>query len=98
MASRRQANRKRGVLIRDHGRCHYCGCELTLETMTIDHKIPRSAGGKTVVANLAAACEPCNKAKADRPYASFKTVRHVAKLAKPMRPWDLPDDTTREYA
>ena len=42
------------------GRCVYCG----LKARTIDHLIPYSLGGRDVVDNLVAACQPCNQARA----------------------------------
>ena len=53
------------VFERSYGQCHYCGCHLTMETMTLDHVIPRSKGGTSDILNLVAACKPCNQAKAD---------------------------------
>lgn len=76
MASR-QHSRKVGALMRDQYRCHYCRCPLTLETVTLDHKRPRSAGGNSTTGNLVAACKPCNTAKADRPYITFTTFMRV---------------------
>jgi 5-methylcytosine-specific restriction endonuclease McrA len=46
--------------------CKYCGVELTLETSTLDHVIPRSKGGKTEGGNLVLACKTCNGNKADK--------------------------------
>lgn len=68
----RQRARKHGALLRDKFACHYCGVALTMDTMTLDHVRPLSAGGKTVAHNLVAACRTCNETKADRPYAAFK--------------------------
>ena len=42
--------------------CHYCGGKAT----TRDHVVPRSRGGTNKPQNLVPACEPCNKAKADK--------------------------------
>lgn len=50
------------LLVRDHGRCGYCGDRAT----TIDHVVPRSRGGAHVWENVVAACRPCNLAKGDR--------------------------------
>lgn len=40
--------------------CYWCRCELTRETMTLDHVIPLSRGGLNNANNYVAACEPCN--------------------------------------
>ena len=45
-------------------KCAYCGEELTPETATIDHIIPKFRGGQHVRVNMCCCCSPCNKAKA----------------------------------
>lgn len=49
------------VLWRDKSRCAYCRCPLTMATLTLDHVVPRSKGGRFEVSNLIAACEACNQ-------------------------------------
>lgn len=46
--------------------CFYCPLPLDLETCTVDHYIPRAAGGSNHIDNLRPACFPCNNWKADR--------------------------------
>lgn len=41
--------------------CAYCGDHAD----TLDHVVPRAAGGVTVAENLVAACRRCNLAKSD---------------------------------
>ena len=53
---------KRGVLMRDRGRCVYCGAHAT----TIDHIVPRSRGGDWSWQNTVAACQHCNERKGNR--------------------------------
>lgn len=50
--------------------CHYCG----QPGGTIDHKVPRSKGGKPTPANCVPACEPCNVFRGNRDYEWFRTV------------------------
>ncbi len=57
---------RRNVLMRDRFTCQYCAVVCTMNTITIDHVLPRSRGGKTVWDNVVAACHPCNRRKADR--------------------------------
>lgn len=59
---RRAALSRRGVFLRDHGVCQYCG----RKAESIDHVIPRSRGGGHVWENVVAACRPCNAKKRDR--------------------------------
>lgn len=51
------------VLGRDGYKCHYCKIDLTIKTMTIDHKIPVSLGGKDHFNNYVASCMKCNYIK-----------------------------------
>jgi hypothetical protein len=52
------------VFDRDGHRCVYCGADgVPLEC---DHVVPRAAGGKSLLSNLAAACKPCNSSKGAR--------------------------------
>jgi hypothetical protein len=56
--------------IRDRAgdRCEYCRMHQSLQgaTFHIEHIIPRSRGGLTLLDNLALACPSCNLAKSDR--------------------------------
>ena len=50
--------------------CHYCGIA---RARTIDHKIPRSKGGRTNQGNCVPACAPCNNWRGDQyTYEEFK--------------------------
>lgn len=59
---RRAALSRRGVFLRDEGRCQYCG----RPAENVDHVVPRSRGGPHVWENVAAACQRCNAHKKDR--------------------------------
>ena len=59
---RRAPLSRRGVFLRDGGRCQYCGDKAE----SIDHVIPRSRGGAHTWENVVAACERCNSSKRDR--------------------------------
>jgi 5-methylcytosine-specific restriction endonuclease McrA len=65
--------RLRGKLLAIHGhRCEYCGCELNVLTMTIDHRRPRALAGSSGKPNLVPACERCNGKKAMRSEQEFR--------------------------
>jgi 5-methylcytosine-specific restriction endonuclease McrA len=53
---------KRGLYLRDGGRCAYCG----RPGNSVDHILPRSRGGDTTWENTVVACNPCNNRKRDR--------------------------------
>lgn len=62
-ASTVDAATARAVFARDDNRCTYCGATGSL---TVDHVMPSSRGGGSDVANLVAACVPCNSSKGNR--------------------------------
>ncbi|MFN6537943.1 MAG: HNH endonuclease [Nostoc sp. EkiNYC01] len=48
-------------LIAKYGtKCFWCGCNLTLNAITVDHYIPLSLGGSNKIKNLRLACNGCN--------------------------------------
>lgn len=56
--------------------CHYCGCRLTLLTLTLEHVMPLSMGGAMGIKNIVAACRACNLARGNQSYTQF--VRSIA--------------------
>jgi 5-methylcytosine-specific restriction endonuclease McrA len=56
------------VAARAGGVCEYCRLSeaATGVTFHLEHVVPRSQGGKTVMSNLALSCPGCNLAKGDR--------------------------------
>lgn len=56
----------RNILIREGYRCAYCGCPISINSVTKDHVVPTSRGGKDDLLNVVASCYPCNSRKADR--------------------------------
>lgn len=57
---------RKEVIMRDGGRCRYCGDEVSVKAAHIDHLIPYSLGGLTEKANLVTACVRCNHRKAGK--------------------------------
>lgn len=51
---------------RDEFSCQYCGDDLGIKDVTMDHVVPRSRGGQLTWENTVAACADCNAEKADR--------------------------------
>ena len=52
---------KKNLLLRDRSACAYCG--KSGKTLTIDHVIPKSKGGKTNFDNCVVCCQGCNHRK-----------------------------------
>ena len=64
--TRRPAFTRFNVFLRDRFSCQYCATSLPAESLTFDHIVPRSRGGRTVWNNVVAACESCNLRKGHR--------------------------------
>ncbi|MEO1266477.1 MAG: HNH endonuclease, partial [Myxococcota bacterium] len=53
------------VYKRDAFTCQYCNTHLPASKLTLDHVVPRSAGGPTSWTNIVTSCVDCNQLKAD---------------------------------
>ena len=72
---------KTAVMQRDHRVCRYCGARAT----EIDHVEPWAHGGLTVLSNLVASCQPCNRSKGDRTPEEWRRDQATAKLVAAMK-------------
>lgn len=64
-----------------HGEaCYYCKVPLTIQEMTIDHRIPVSRNGTDFIANIVPCCGSCNASKRDKTDKEF--ILWLNKLAK----------------
>ncbi len=54
---------KKKVFIRDQYICQYCSALCVGKDATIDHVLPRYAGGKSTFDNCVTACRACNQKK-----------------------------------
>ena len=68
---KRQNNIRERLLNESAHTCIYCGHPLTLESMEIDHIVPRSKGGESDYGNKVCACPHCNALKADTDLPEF---------------------------
>lgn len=68
-AAAAKRNRARGT------HCFYCGVRFGDGplTRTVDHRVPRGAGGNEGLVNMVFACRACNERKADSPEDVFTT-------------------------
>ena len=75
------SERRLVLWMRSGGLCHYCRNPMSFtidkpHSLTIDHVIPRSKGGRNTLKNTVAACRTCNQAKADKDASEFlKTIK-----------------------
>lgn len=46
-----------------NGECCYCGEDVGIKNITLDHIVPLSEGGANTFANITAACSSCNRSK-----------------------------------
>jgi 5-methylcytosine-specific restriction endonuclease McrA len=65
------------LYMRDLFKCQYCDDVFDYDELTIDHVVPRSAGGKTNWENCSTSCKSCNHAKGSR---------LIKPLVKPYKP------------
>jgi hypothetical protein len=54
-------------------KCAYCDKQLTEDTATIDHILPKHKGGQNVKNNMACCCVTCNRDKASALLSVFYT-------------------------
>ena len=59
---------KKSVIKEANGICYYCG---EPNATTVDHKVPRTWGGKNDRSNLVAACLGCNQGKGDQTASEY---------------------------
>lgn len=57
---------RRNVYARDGNRCQYCGKKFSTSELSLDHVVPRSAGGQATWENIVCACLRCNVKKGGR--------------------------------
>ncbi len=56
---------RRTIFARDNYTCQYCG--INTKELTIDHVVPKRAGGPATWENLVCCCKKCNTKKSDKP-------------------------------
>lgn len=76
MGGRRKlsAKERTHVLEKTGGHCAYCGCELSLSDMQVDHLVPLYNGGTDDMANYLPACRSCNHYKSTLGLEKFRAA------------------------
>ena len=82
---------RRAIFARDNYTCQYCG-QISRE-MTIDHVVPRRAGGAAAWDNLVASCKTCNSRKGDK----HPSQAGLALRRKPTKPRFVPYISFTKY-
>jgi len=73
------------LYIRDSFTCAYCGRDLKSldpSEVTLDHLLPRSAGGDNDATNLITACRSCNSSRGDKPWLGYATGGAVDRITQ----------------
>lgn len=70
------------VYAKYNGRCAYCGCDLELDEMQVDHiKAHMYGGGEDLLENYNPSCEVCNRVKSTNDLEDFKKdIRHCGEI------------------
>ena len=79
------------LLVEQNNVCLYCGVEISINFMNVDHIVPVVRGGRSVRINRAATCPPCNAAKAERTLVEWASeggpsLDGIIKRAKTINP------------
>ena len=56
--------------------CAYCGKDLSENTATIDHIVPKFKGGHNIKSNMCCSCSTCNKLKGSTSLDNWYTVNN----------------------
>ena len=73
---------RRNIFARDCNCCQYCGKRFPTTELSLDHVVPRSAGGGATWENIVCACMRCNVKKGGR----TPKQAHMALIQKPVKP------------
>jgi 5-methylcytosine-specific restriction endonuclease McrA len=57
---------RRNIYARDKNSCQYCGKRFPTTELSLDHVVPKTAGGKSSWGNMVCACTKCNVKKGGR--------------------------------
>lgn len=86
-AKRVTGQQRQQIIARANGYCEYCRCpdSFSSDPFSVDHIIPLAKGGKTVLRNLAYACQGCNGKKQARIQARDPFTYGIVPLFHPRR-------------
>lgn len=91
-----QGSMRYDVLARYRGLCAACGASGTTTPLDVDHIIPRSMGGPTILENLQVLCQRCNREKRNRDETDFVLWHNRLKFRRKECPLCDPKDIMAE--
>ena len=62
------------VFERDNFTCQYCGRRVPTVVLQVDHQIPQSQNGDSVISNLITSCSECNNGKGGIDYPNLMEI------------------------
>ena len=68
--------RRRAIHARERGRCFYCLGDVTVQTRSLDHVVPRVELVDNTYRNLVSCCKECNSHKSDLPAPDYLCRLH----------------------
>ena len=94
MDKRRRLSKNDRQLVYDklNGHCAYCGCEIDIQQMQVDHVVPLRKGGEDSLSNMLPACRSCNH------YKSTLTVEQFRQMIEKMPSTLMRDSVTYKNA
>ena len=67
-----ERQRKRKRMLAAHGySCWYCGIDLHMREIQLDHIVPQASGGVDAITNMAISCSFCNGGKSGKTLDEF---------------------------
>lgn len=88
MSERRiTVQQRRAVVERAQGCCEYCRSQqrFAMQAFSVEHIVPRCCGGKTILDNLALACQGCNNHKYTKTEGCDPVTGDIVPLYHPRR-------------
>lgn len=73
------------------------GDRLTKDTVSLEHLLPRSKGGKTQIDNLALSSQKMNNIRGNKPIENYLTPKHLIQYVNQFIDIDIPEFNGKEY-
>lgn len=65
--------KRQAVYQKTNGQCWYCGMEISIGTMCVEHATPKIKGGHSTLSNLLPACRRCNSQKYTKTIEEYRS-------------------------